>query len=186
MKFSFITAIVIILTTSISCAAPPDFESVYQRLDSPTLVAGSKIPQPKQKTILTVSGKIGNANQNETILMDRPTLESVGLIEYAVQDPFEQTENIFTGVLMKDLLTLWQVSPDAKFLQVSALNDYQVNIPIELLRDYPVMFALKQDGAYMEEAYRGPAMLVFPYGYYKFPAGTDSHWAWQIKSITVE
>jgi hypothetical protein len=186
MKLSVITAILITLTTSLGCTAPPDFDSVYQRLDSPALAAGSDIPQPKQDAILTVAGKIGNPNQDKTVLMDRPTLESVGLIEYAVTDPFEETERTFTGVLIKDLLALWKVSPDAKFLHVKALNDFQVDIPIELVRDFPVMLALKQDGEYMEPDYRGPAMIVFPYGYYKFTGDIDAYWVWQVKSITVK
>lgn len=186
MKTSVILASLLFLIPLSACSSPPAFDAVYKRLEEPELRADSDIPSPERDVILRISGKINNANQGAEILMDRPTLESVGLVEYSVKDPFEKEERTFTGVLMKDLLELWQVSPDASTLNVVALNDFQIDVPIDLVRDYPVMLALKQDGEYMDEAYRGPTMLVFPYGYYKFKAGTDSYWAWQIATITVE
>ena len=179
-------ACALLLSTTASCSSEPKFDSVYKQLEEPTLASGSKIPGPQQEAILTVSGKIGTKNQGDTIVMDIPTIESVGLVEYTVEDPFEDVPHTFSGVLMKDLLELWEVSPEASNLNVVALNDYQIDVPIDLVRDYPVVFALKQDGEYMTPDYRGPAMLVFPYDHYKFEPGTDSYWAWQIKSITVE
>jgi len=173
------------LSLFVGCASQPDFDSVYTRLGSPTLETGETIPNPEEGTMLTVSGEIGTANNGNEIVMDLSTIEAVGLVEYTVEDPFEKEERTFTGVLMKDLLELWQVSPDATVLDITALNDYQTDVPIELVRDYPVIFALKQDGEYMMPDYRGPAMLVFPYEHYKFDLTTDSYWIWQIKDISV-
>ncbi len=178
--------LLLIVVAVISCSKQPDFDSVYTRLETATLQAGSKIPTPKAEPILTVSGKIGTVNNNHNIIMDLPTIESVGLVEYTVDEPFEQQQHTFTGVLVKDLLELWQVPADATVLDVVALNDFQIDVPIQLVREYPVIFALKQDGDYMTPDYRGPAMLVFPYDHYKFELGTDSYWVWQIKSITVK
>lgn len=176
----------LLLVALVGCTSQPDFDSVYTRLNTISLVAGSPIPKPQEDIILTVSGQIGAANQDQSIVMDIPNIESVGLVEYTVEDPFEQEQRTFTGVLMKDLLELWQVSPEATRLEVTALNDYQIDVPIDLVRDYPVIFALKQDGEYMTPDYRGPAMLVFPYEHYQFDIGTDSYWAWQIKTIAVK
>lgn len=150
-------------------------------------MVGTPIPPPETEPLLTVMGKIGVTNVGDTLAMDRSTLEAVGLVEYMVKDPFEEVDHTYTGVLMRDLLELWQVPPDATLLQVIALNDYEIDVPIELMRNYPVIFALKEDGEYMTPDYRGPAMLVFPYDHYSFEESlTNSYWVWQIKSITVK
>ena len=176
----------LLIVALVGCTSQPDFDSVYTRLNTAHLEAGKPIPKPQEDIILTVLGQIGTTNEDQIIAMDVPTIESVGLVEYTVEDPFEKEQRTFTGVLMKDLLGLWQVSPDATVLTVTALNDYQIDVPIDLLREYPVIFALKQDGEYMTPDYRGPAMLVFPYEHYQFEIGTESYWAWQIKTITVK
>ena len=187
MKFTLQSILYpLMLAAVVGCATQPKFDSVYTRLETPILKAGSAIPRPQEDVILTVSGKIGATNDGQKIIMDIPTIESVGLVEYTVQDPFEKEEHTFKGVLMKDLLELWQVPPEASVLGVLALNDFQVDVPIHLVRDYPVIFALQQDDEYMTPDYRGPAMLVFPYNDYKFELGTDSYWVWQIKNITVK
>ncbi|NER82939.1 MAG: molybdopterin-dependent oxidoreductase [Leptolyngbya sp. SIO1D8] len=187
MKFKFQPMICFLLFGAIiGCSTQPDFDSVYTQINDSSLAIGQAIPRPQESVILTISGQLGTTNDGETIVMDIPTLESVGLVEYTVEDPFEKEDHTFTGVLMKDLLELWQVSPEATVINITALNDYQIDVPINLVREYPVIFALKQNGEYMTPDYRGPAMLVFPYDHYKFDPGTDSFWVWQIKSIEVE
>jgi hypothetical protein len=167
--------------------APSKFDTVYSRVTPATLAAPQPLPTPQTTPTLTVTGAIGQTNEGDRIVMDLPMIESVGLVEYNAPDPFEDNaQNLFQGVLMRDLLALWQVSPEATMMRVTALDDYQVEVPIELLRNYPVLFALKQNGAYMDRSYRGPAMLVFPYNDYDFdfPLG-DAYWAWQIEHIEI-
>jgi hypothetical protein len=108
-------------------------------------------------------------------------------VEYEVVDPFENRKQLFRGVLMRELLNLWQVKAEATTLDMVALNDYHVDLPIALMREKPLLFALQADGEYMRPDYRGPAMLVFPYGYYQFKRPLyDAYWIWQIKAITVK
>jgi hypothetical protein len=178
----------VFLSLLIACSSsPPEFDSVYRRVTPATLKASDPLPVPRGDVILTVSGRVGATNHEDKILMDLPTIEAVGLVEYKVQDPFENREKLFRGVLMRDLLHTWRVDTAATTLDMMALNDYHVDIPIALLRERPVLFALQADGAYMRADYRGPAMLVFPYGYYKYQRPLfDAYWVWQIKAITVK
>lgn len=74
--------------------------------------------------------------------MDRSTIEQVGLVEYQVQDPFEERPITYRGVLMRDLLELWQVHDDVEQIKFVALNDYEVEIPAEEFYTYPILFAL--------------------------------------------
>lgn len=170
-----------------ACASEPNFDTVYTRITEGTLNAGDEIPQPAEDVMLTITGQIGAPNEDESIVMDLPTIESLGIVEYSILDPFEEVETTYQGVLMRDLLDVWQVSDEASTLNMLALNDYRVEVPLDIVRDYPVIFALKQNGEYMKIDYRGPAMLVFPYAEYDFerPA-TDAYWIWQIKAIEVE
>ena len=179
---------VILLPFFIACNVTQNDSPVYTVISEGSLTAGEVIPSPEQEAILTVSGNIKTTNQDDTIVMDIPTIESAGLVEYTISvDPFADREIVYQGVLMNDLLDLWQVEEDATTLKMTALNDYQVDVPLELVRDYPVIFALKADGEYMSIADKGPAMLVFPYDHFEFEQpGTNRYWIWQIKSIDVE
>jgi hypothetical protein len=179
-----ITALVVMVLTACN---PAPAKTIYTEVTKGTLKAGDKIPAPTGDVILTVTGKIGTTNKDNSIVMDLKTVESVGLVDYKVTDPFEKKEVVFRGPLMSDLLALWQVAKDATKLHIVALNDYAVDVPMADLQKYPVLFALQQDGQYMPVSTRGPAMLVFPYNDFQFNQTVyNDYWAWQIKTIDVQ
>jgi hypothetical protein len=178
-------AIVVILITA--CGGTPNADSIYKRVTDAKLKPGDTIPAPTGEAILKVTGKIAAKNSGDSIQMDMPTIESVGLVDYKVTDPFEKKATTFRGVLMSTLLDLWKVDKDATILEMIALNDYKVEVPISDLRKYPVIFATQQDGQYMPVATRGPAMLVYPYDHFQFDRQKyDDFWIWQIKSVNVK
>ena len=161
-------------------------EPVYTVITDGTLNAGDTIPEPTGDVIVTITGDIGITNVGDSIQMDREALNSVGVVEYAVLSPFDNVTITYRGILMSDLLNVWQVSDDATILQMTALNDYAVEVPIDDLRAYPVMFAMQADGEAMPISTYGPAMLVYPYDDYEFDATVyNRYWIWQIKSIDV-
>jgi hypothetical protein len=175
-----------VLVAACTPTTPTTTETVYTVVSEGTLNAGDTIPVPTGDVILTVTGNIGTSNVDDTIQMDIATVESVGQVEYTVDDPFENRSVTYRGVLMSDLLDLWQVGDDATTLNIVALNDYAVDVPLADLRTYPVIFALQADGEYMPIATRGPAMLVYPYNDFEFEVAIyNDYWAWQIKSIEV-
>ena len=183
IRLHLVTAFVLLYFAA--CNGPE--QPVYKTITEATLKAGEPIPLPDDKIILTVTGNIGTTNQDEQIVMDIATIESVGQVEYVVHDPFKEEEVTYSGVLMNDLLDLWQVPAQAETLHMMALNDYQVDVPLQLIHDYPIIFALQADGVYMPVTEKGPAMLVLPYDHYEFERpSSDAYWIWQIKSIDVE
>lgn len=170
-----------------ACKQVVKFDDVYTKVTEATLQAGDAIPTPEQDAVLTVNGKIGTSNTADAIVMDRATIEKVGLVEYTVQDPFADHAITYRGVLMRDLLALWQVPKNAETVQLTALNDYQVDIPVADFYQYPILYAMQADGVYMEPDYQGPAMLVFPVDDYQFDKITvRRRWIWQIKTIEIE
>lgn len=165
----------------------PATQEIYTRVSEATLKAGDAIPAPSSDVIVTITGKIGTTNGAESIQMDRATLDAVGLVDYTVSDPFENKDITYRGVLMSDLLALWQVPSDATSLHIVALNDYSIEVPMEHFSLYPVIFAMQADGVDMPISTQGPAMLVYPYNHFEAlnPAIYNDFWIWQIKSIEV-
>jgi len=109
----------------------PSFDSGYTRITKATLTPGlAQLPLPKSEPILTVSGRIQSFNQGDTFVMDRDMIESVGMVENSVLDPFEKANYRFKGVLMRDLLNLWNVDPQATILDLKALDGYRIEIPM--------------------------------------------------------
>src|SRR4051812_46309832 len=101
-----------------ACTAAPQFDKVYKSIAPASLQAGQVIPAPKAPVLLTVTGKIGAKNQSDHIAMDLPTLETVGVVEYTVSDPFENRKIVYRGVLMRDLLNVWRVDKSAQKLHI--------------------------------------------------------------------
>ena len=186
LRFHYIFLVVAVLVLT-SCFVTPEVEDFYTVIAPATLKPGDPIPLPQAEPILTVTGKVGAMNGQDELLMDRTTIEQSGLVEYTVTDPFEERAIRYQGVLMRDLLALWQVAEDAKTVELTALNDYQITIPIADFHQYPVLFALQADGVYMQPDYRGPAMLVYPVDQYQIDlVAVERNWIWQIKAIKIQ
>ena len=187
VQYQLISVFALLLALALAgCEGTPTPQSIYTRITDGAIHPGDAIPVAQGAPILTVTGRIGSANSGDAIVMDLATIEAVGIVEYTVLDPFQNREITYRGPLMSDLLALWQVPDEATILDVLALNDYRADVPIDLVRDFPVIFAVQSDGEYMPIVERGPAMLVFPYDDFEFerPAN-DSYWVWQIKSIDI-
>jgi hypothetical protein len=198
--WSFATIALVLVCFTSSCASAPTFDAAYTRISDATLQAGQSIPALQDKALFTVTGKVQAKQQlakgqaantkaaTSAIGMDRSNLTALGLVEYEVTDPFEKKKNQFRGVLLRDLLQAWQVAPDAKQMTLTALNDYKITIPLALMRQYPMVLAIEQNGAMMQNDYRGPAMIVTPYEQYanvKDLANRD-YWIWQVAKIHIE
>lgn len=178
--------LVIIVASGCSTAIAPNIQSIYTEITQSTLSQGDTIPAPAGDIMLSITGKIGTENSAEGIQMDRAAIEALGIVEYAMEDPFEKRDTVFRGVLMSDLLDLWQVDESATTLHMIALNDYAVDVPIADIREFPIIFAMMQDGDYMERSYRGPAMLVYPYAHFDLdPLIYERFWIWQIDRVEV-
>jgi len=176
----------IMLIALAGCSTTTKFDEVGTKVSPALLHPGDPIPLPQGDATLTVTGKIGTTNTENAIIMDIATIEQVGLVEYTVEDLFEQRPILYQGVLMRDLLALWQVDAAAQRAHFVALNDYTVEIALAEFRDYPILFALKADGNYMQPADRGPAMIVYPLADYEFDLPLIQwNWIWQIKSIEI-
>lgn len=140
---------------------------------------------PTGRVILTISGNIGVRNAGETAAFDREMLEALGMTRITTATPWHQGRVTFEGPPMARLLD--RVQARGETLAVTALNDYQTEIPIADFARFGVILALKRDGEYMPVRDRGPLFIIYPYDsnpelqsrlYY-------SRSAWQVARMTV-
>ncbi len=148
--------------------------------------AAEPLAKPQGKVILTISGKIANANSPKGAEFDRAMLENLGLVTVQTTTPWFDGNSRFEGVSMDKLMQL--VGASGTKIDAIALNDYTVNVPLEDFKKFNVILAMKRNGAYMTVRDKGPLFIIYPYDsspelqqqlYY-------ARSAWQIAKFVVE
>ena len=179
-------AIVVCLLSGCSQAATST--PIYQTVSPATLNAGSAVPAPSGPVVLTIDGKISQTNSGKALKFDMATLESLGVVQYKVDDPFAKKTVLYAGVLMSQLLKVAGAAPDATTLTLKALDDYSTDMKISDTARWPILLATRADGAYMPIAKSGPLVTVFPFN--NFPEidhlTYDAQWLWSLAAITVK
>jgi hypothetical protein len=185
MRQYIFLALLVITGLLASCGKPATTNQGYTTVAEGTLKGGDQVPPPTEEVVLSIEGKIQTRNVNNRLDFDLPTLERLGLVTYDVNDPDLKREVTYTGVLLTRVLEVAKLEPDAKTLATTALNDYKVEIPLDVLR-WPIMIATMRDGARMTIEEKGPIEIVFPNKSFDItPILTNPMWVWQLRSIQV-
>jgi hypothetical protein len=179
----------LILVLAACSSAPTAAPVTYQTVSEGKLKPGSVIPPAVGPVVLTIDGKISHTNSSKaTAEFDMATLESIGMIQYKVDDPFVKKNILYSGVLLDQLLKVVGTASDATTLTLWALDDYSTDMKISDASKWPVIVATKADGAYMPIDKNGPLISVFPFN--DFPEidhlTYDSQWLWALAKITVK
>jgi hypothetical protein len=176
--------LVVILASCSGGASPVSYKSVSQASIKP----GDTVPAPTGDAILIVDGNISNKNSGEELQFDLATLESLGLVEYNVDDPFVKKNIAYTGVLISQILEIAGAPKDASVLTLTALDDYSVDMKVADALKWPFIVAIKADGKYMPIDKNGPLISVIPFN--DFPEldhlTYDAVWVWSLHKITVK
>ncbi len=147
--------------------------------------AGTLLPPPSGKVILTVSGRIDVTNKGSSAEFDYAMLEALGMDRIETTTPWYDGIVQFDGVRMQRILQA--VGASGESVTAVALNDYTTEIPIDDIRRYGVLLAMKRNGSDMPVSDKGPLFIVYPYDskpelksqkYY-------SRSAWQVASLEV-
>jgi hypothetical protein len=150
-------------------------------------VAGAgPLGEPTDKPILTVSGKISQTNKDASAQFDRAMLEALGVTSFSTTTPWYKEPVTFEGVLLAKLMDAVGASGDR--IIAIALNDYSAEVPMEDVRKFGVLLALKRDGEYMTVRDKGPLFIIYP-----FDSNPDlkaqkyySRSVWQVARIEVK
>ncbi len=159
--------------------------SLAAALGGAARAAKPSLPAPKGPVILTVSGKIGVFNADDTAEFDRAMLESYGSSSFTTWTPWYNNPVTFSGVPMAKLMAILRANGTS--VLATALNDYETRLPISDFKRFNVLLAIKRNGKYMPVSDKGPLFIVYPYDsnpelksqkYY-------SRSAWQLASLEV-
>ena len=185
-KFRYLGACLVMILVAACGQATPAYDDAYTIVSQPTALL-STMPEPSGEVILTIKGDIAQTNVGDELQFDLDMIESVGVVEYSLGDPFEERQVTYRGVLMRDMLAAAGIAAKAKTLKITALNDYAIEIPVAEFDEYPIMMALQADGEYRQPDYRGPSMLVYPlHAYDNFDMNrVQDNWIWQIKTFEI-
>jgi len=164
----------------------------------PALVQGADGP-----VVLTVAGNVANANRgpvdpfddgffnsgqiefDKAFVFGIADLEALGLKRLDVRYPDWPRGFIFEGPLLADVLA--KAGATGSVVRVQALDGYAAEIPMEEVKKYPIVLAIKRDGRFLGIGGRGPAWVVFPRDDYPEIKGRDdSKWVWAVYYIHVE
>jgi hypothetical protein len=161
--------------------------ATYETVAPATLTAGDTIPAPSGDPILTISGDISHTNSGDTLVFDMETLEKLGLVKYAVNDPWLNSNISYTGVLMSKLLEVVGAADSATTVHFTALDDYQVDITIADIQKWPILLATRSNDALMALDAGGPTRVAFPYDQYDDidPLTYKDSWIWNISEIEI-
>jgi hypothetical protein len=126
-----------------------------------TVAEATTLPAPKEKPVLTVSGKISATNKGNTAEFDRAMLEAMGMESFTTTTPWYSGPTRFEGIPMAKLLD--RLGASGQHLMVVALNDYSSDIPVTDVRKYKVLLALKVNGEYISVRDKGPLFIIYPF-----------------------
>src|SRR3712207_7820 len=105
--------------------------------------AGAEVlPRPAGKPLLTMTGKISVTNENGKAVFDPQMIEGLGETSFSTATPWYDGPHKFEGVPLTKLLDTVGAAGDR--LVVTALNDYVTEIPVEDVRKFGVILALKR------------------------------------------
>jgi hypothetical protein len=184
-RFLFAIPIVIVILVSTGCSSAAT--RPYEIVTPSSLAPGSAIPAPATEPVVTFSGDIGTTNVGATLTLDMPTLERLGLVTYSIDDPWRKERTVYTGVLVSDVLKAVAAPSSATSLHMTAMDDYEVDLPIAMVKKYPILLATRADGKYMSIDDGGPTRIIYPYD--TSPEldalATKDQLIWSIKSLEV-
>ncbi len=115
---------------------------------------------PKERPILTVSGKIGVKNAGEVARFDMKMLEALPQHTFTTRTPWYDKPVKFTGPLLADVLAA--VKASGKTVSAVAINDYKISIPVSDTQHKPIVARLLDDQP-MPVREKGPLFVVYPF-----------------------
>ncbi len=116
---------------------------------------------PKGPIVLTVQGQIAAHNAQDGLALDADQLAALPQHSFSTSTVWTEGTSVFSGVLLKDFIAA--VGAHGTVVTLTALNDYQINIPMAEMADDGPLLALEQDGKPLTARTKGPIWLIYPF-----------------------
>ena len=123
------------------------------------LFLGWHVPAEAQSVIgLQISQ---DATQSEPVTLELGDLDAMPQQSFTTSTIWTDGQVTFSGVPLKALLD--GLDTTGSVVEMVALNDYKVSMPIAELEDTAPIIAIRMDGKPMSVRDKGPYWVVFPY-----------------------
>ncbi|MDA0183037.1 molybdopterin-dependent oxidoreductase [Solirubrobacter phytolaccae] len=129
---------------------------------------------------LRVSG-----NVQRGVRLGDATLLALADEEIELYEPFEKRRMRFRAAPLRDVLGLAGIEPEARTLHAVALNDYVVDIPLDVALADGVYLAVRDGaGAPLPVSSGGPLRIVFTDD--AKGADVENYWIWSLATVRVK
>lgn len=115
---------------------------------------------PKERPILTLSGKIAVKNAGDVARFDMKMIEALPQHTFTTRTPWYDKPVKFTGPLLADVLAAVKASGSS--VSAVAINDYKVSIPVSDTKHKLIVARLLDDQP-MPVREKGPLFVVYPF-----------------------
>lgn len=164
------------------CSAGPDATARAAAVVVTTPAARTsdgRLPAPTADPVLTITGRVERA-----VRVDDAGLGTLGRVRIDLYEPWVKQRMGFQGVWLDDVLDAAGIDAGAHDLHLTALDNYQVDLPVAEVRDGGVLLATRTgDGGPIPVADGGPIRIVFADG---VEAGANANqWIWSLTTIDV-
>ena len=119
------------------------------------------VPAPVGAVILTIKGQMTQVTALEEAMFDLEALQKIGSVTFTTTTPWTVGAQQFTGVPLNQLLT--HIGATASRLRVTAINEYQVEVPASDAVDGGPILAWAQNDDLLSVREKGPLWLVYPF-----------------------
>jgi hypothetical protein len=134
-------------------------------------------------TILVIDGRVPGGRP---AAYDLEALKKLPVTRVTTTTPWTDGENLYEGVRIQDLLE--KLGASGSVVLADAVDDYQVKIPMEDIRDYDVIVAYAVDGKPLPADNKGPLWIIYPYSEH-FGLQKDLYFSrsvWELNRLTVQ
>lgn len=141
---------------------------------------------PSGPVVLTIEGKIQNANQATSAHFDLAMLKRLPPTIIATHTPWTDGLIRFKGVSVAHLLRL--VAANGTHGEFTALNDYTARIPLSDFDTFDAILAYDMNGQPMTRREKGPLWLIYPMDQHDELQAQRyrDRMVWQMRTITVQ
>ena len=114
-------------------------------------------------------------------------IESIGVAEISVYNPYEKKTETYTGVWMDEFVKRF-ASPEVKLMRSRAIDDYQIDFTGDDWQTTRILMDTRTNGRYIGFENKGPMRIIFADYDPKLEKYQVSlpKWMWMITSINFE
>lgn len=132
--------------------------------DFPVLDLGIRPPVSPVNWQLQVYGRVGQPLELDWTAF-RALPQTTDTSDFHCVTRWSRLDMTWEGVLARDLLTLAEPLPEAKYVTLHSYDGYTTNLPLDALLDDDVLVAHSVLGAPLTAEHGGPVRLVVPKRY---------------------